>query len=838
MANGEELPVSSSAHQDDDEENVVEVVNKKEHQEPTKVFSSSEPGNDEAEPSLNTSSTGEAGGGLKALLGRFEQAAKEAEEKKLAFDNPRSLWKMRQEGGGEFMASPTVDPFTPSAATVESPANEPPQQKDQTELENEIVTDTTAKNDSPANQEEQPSSKQPSVAAEAEEDEAEAVDNDRLTSNANPLPSELLQDTGIMADNNQTMLLEASPAVTNNNGTNTIVALTNVGVTANDKAFVNSTDHPASENREISLKKALVSSTTTTNNNNNNNLKTSIEEKESNSNIVPSDEKDATSNVDSNATHDAELDAFYESVKESKKARKTFVPPTYIVPKRKYSKHDAFGRVCKNTAAASASGSLTSGEGYSQIQEPNGHRIEEDYTKPPPQFAVARPSRKLQHKRKQYNNKQHVVVTNNTDTPTETTNQPPEQMLPPENEFSPETSLTSSEPKGRRLEDTYGPNTDTQKRQRNPQTIVQERLQSALDCQGLALRDEILYPKPRVPVDVPGVKLPNKFPGQVETQEKMEILKQQVAVVKKIVKLRAIKQETEELKASLRERRKQQQQQQQQQQSSSDTMVSGKQNEKEQILFEKKNRELAQQHQMLLEKFEHDVRVTQSMHEEMVKLVQAATNGNTVTTMLSPTDAPKSLVLVPSKKQLLQQLEYDSLRQKIEYEKLMEQFGKMLAQQDCMMQLKTTPVIGNVEPLSGNNPQEPQSLPDEVARLLSKPNALAESRFTMNSDESIPFDEEHQQHFPPDDISKFQPLSTFQNTVLPRVEPNVKSPSTTRRTPQPTPPVRVTMSKAPLPAHGRRTIDAILPLFKVYPTTTSRKPTILEETIPFDEDAS
>lgn len=824
--------------------------------------------------------SGGSGGGFAALIGRFEKVAQSAQEKQTSLvvahggdhssssTSPGRSWRPPSTAAATSKAI-AENEASSGNATATSHQEESNDQNDN----REIVAEADDSESDDEAKESSGSAAPGSFAAVIEQFEKNA----KAASNAATSSSEV--------GNTSTVRAPSDESNTRNNltkSTNT-GALLEIATNASDTdgnignpAFMptddeatndsqNDSHHSAEEETEALIKEALILSASSSN-------IPSLQQ-------LPDEEIASDENTDE--THDDELNAFYKSMKKSKRKVDAFVPPTHILPHRSKNKkkRDAFGDTAPKqveivhsqteekqvisreiTQRSDSHQEDSTGDGGDPddgiVREPGGHRIEEDYSKPPPHYVEAQPSRRRQHIRNKQVQQQLAVPStlNNKDASmpviledtsasqlSQLDNIPQQPQGEPQEEpqtncsTSPATSLTSSEPRGKRLTIAYkaseipGHHITKAVLERRPppkKVINQERLQSAQDCKGILPKNQ-MYPVRRTPVDVPGSKLPNKFPGQSDVETKVTILQQQVALAEQIIRLRTMKQESGQLKASLKVQQTLVQkgisttddggdgndciaQHQQEQQDTSKKLAPEASFQNRSALlakltsqpnsltdFQKKSALLAklttqptastqqkqqevnstinnhkyqeQHHKELMEKFEGDSRVTQNMHDEMVKLVHASFASNkSAKASLAPSPPTEKVPneRTMSQKQLLRQLEYDSLRQQLEYENLMRKLGKMM----------TTKAF----PRAFTN-----ASPNEEIPLCRR--------------ESIPFDERQPNARNSNALGR--------NTSLERKEQRTKSPA--RKQPLDAPPMLVTVSKAPLPPSGLRTIDAI-----------------------------
>ena len=720
------------------------------------------------------SGDGSGGGGFAALIGRFEKVAQSAQEKQTSL--------VVAHGGAA--KSPPISPKRPwqssskaaASSGITTAANKQEEVKDQSQ--NKELTEEADDSESDDEEKERSGSAAPgsfaAVIEQFEKKAANAASNTALISS-----SEVDNTDAIRAPSGESNTRKDLKKSSNTNALLEIVTNASEADSKNENAaFVptddeatnnsqNDSKHSAEEETEALIKEALILSASSSN--------------------IPSSQllvEEITSDENTDETHDEELNAFYKSIKQSKRKEDAFVPPSHILPHRSKKKRDAFGehapkQVVEIVLSQTEEKQVISKEiiqrcdshhedstdhgedpavDHGIVREPGGHRIEENYSKPPPHYVEAQPSRRRQRIRKQQIIRQqlivpsalHAVETSMPVIPEDTSASQPSQLgnlqqqpklQEPQKEpqpihpSSPATSLTSSEPRGKRLSTAYkaseipGHHLTEAFLERRPapkKVINLERLQSAQDCKGILPKNQ-MYPMRRKPVDVPGSKLPNKFPGQSSIEGKVTVLQQQVALAEQIIRLRTMKHESERLKASLKVQQTLVQnhsttdnggdgndfiaQQQQEQRDASKKLSSEAsfQNRKALLAkltsqpdsltdFQKKSALLAklsvqpitstqqkqqevnsninshkyreQHHKELMEKFEDDSRVTQNMHDEMVKVVHASFESNTKTSITQPQ---------LSQKQLLRQLEYDSLRQQLEYAKLMRKLGQMMA---------------------------------------------------------------------------------------------------------------------------------------------------------------
>lgn len=298
--------------------------------------------------------------------------------------------------------------------------------------------------------------------------------------------------------------------------------------------------------------------------------------------------------------------------------------------------------------------------GSSNNREPGGHRLHENYNRPPPNFTIAIPPRERSRSRSRSRSRRGR--SNSTE------EQPPhiEPVPPPQqraglhiepSQSNTETSNThvSSEPGGKRLRDPYNrkklvmasgkpprmkdqshvhQQQQTQRvpaiptRAPPPMRIHQDqRWRSARDCDGIAPRED-MYPSRRVAVDSPGGKI-----GEMSAEERLAKIKQKLAMAEHMAALRNMKQHSVELQDFLNSISEQYQHQRQQGQYPSHV----------------------NKHKELVGQLEKDMVKKQGTHDKLVELVSSVQSEGEFT----------------PNEELLKALEADMQRDQQEYDALM-----------------------------------------------------------------------------------------------------------------------------------------------------------------------
>ncbi|CAB9509095.1 expressed unknown protein [Seminavis robusta] len=355
-------------------------------------------------------------------------------------------------------------------------------------------------------------------------------------------------------------------------------------------------------------------------------------------------------------------------------------------------------------------------------REPGGHRFEEDYAKPIPNYVPALPSRRRQRHREQYLEtyaKAEGLTQPELYDALDMTPPPPNNSTTTtqdnNNDNSQETSMTSSEPAGARLPETYvkkkvaakPPTVMEPVVPKLPQTVNHERLTPARECEGAAPQNQ-MYPSRRISVDAsgykPGIGNANKSNNNKEkgTKEKpqqeeekqsssIQLLEQELDELLEVWKLETteandviepdesaannkptnVVNENDQGRAetsqqAVHEEPKEAMQlilQQEAPQENHVPVVSPQDANEKSRPMAGKNRDNSQ----LIAHLEEELLRKIALHDKLTKL--------------SATSSPVKAKIGPTpqeREQLLQQLEQDHLREQMEYETLMKQVDQIL----------------------------------------------------------------------------------------------------------------------------------------------------------------